>query len=92
MQLERIGEVFIQAVQNLDRVGWFEGNSQRQTHEVGLKAPNEWGLYDLGWKCLGMVSGLGLMRKLLPDNAWMKGITQNPEGPDSGEVPCFARG
>ena len=31
----------------LDRIGWSEDNSQRQTHEVGLKAPNEWGLYGM---------------------------------------------
>jgi len=28
-------------------VAWFEGNSQRQTHDVGIKAPNAWGLYDM---------------------------------------------
>jgi formylglycine-generating enzyme required for sulfatase activity/acetyl esterase/lipase len=28
------------------KIAWFEANSQRQTHDVGLKAPNAWGLYD----------------------------------------------
>jgi formylglycine-generating enzyme required for sulfatase activity/acetyl esterase/lipase len=32
---------------NLAKIAWFEGNSQRQTHDVGLKAPNAWGLYDM---------------------------------------------
>jgi formylglycine-generating enzyme required for sulfatase activity/acetyl esterase/lipase len=32
---------------NLNKIAWFEGNSQRQTHDVGLKAPNAWGLYDM---------------------------------------------
>jgi formylglycine-generating enzyme required for sulfatase activity/acetyl esterase/lipase len=32
---------------NLAAIGWFEGNSQRQTHDVGDKAPNAWGLYDM---------------------------------------------
>ena len=31
----------------LDKIAWFEGNSQRQTHDVGLKLPNAWGLYDM---------------------------------------------
>ena len=32
---------------NVDKIAWYEGNSQRQTHDVGLKAPNAWGLYDM---------------------------------------------
>jgi formylglycine-generating enzyme required for sulfatase activity/acetyl esterase/lipase len=31
----------------LDKIAWFEGNSERQTHDVGLKLPNAWGLYDM---------------------------------------------
>ena len=27
--------------------GWFKDNSENQTHIVGLKAPNPWGLYDM---------------------------------------------
>jgi formylglycine-generating enzyme required for sulfatase activity/dienelactone hydrolase len=32
---------------NLAKIAWFEGNSRRQTHDVGLKTPNAWGLYDM---------------------------------------------
>ena len=32
---------------NLAKIAWFEGNSKRRTHDVGLKAPNAWGLYDM---------------------------------------------
>jgi formylglycine-generating enzyme required for sulfatase activity len=32
---------------NIDEVGWYEGNSNSQTHEVGTKLPNELGLYDM---------------------------------------------
>ncbi|MDR2735007.1 MAG: formylglycine-generating enzyme family protein [Spirochaetota bacterium] len=30
-----------------DDWGWYNGNSDGKTHEVGKKAPNEWGLYDM---------------------------------------------
>jgi formylglycine-generating enzyme required for sulfatase activity len=32
---------------NVDDVGWYEGNSGKQTHPVGQKQPNELGLYDM---------------------------------------------
>lgn len=38
---------------NLDAVGWFDGNetSDDSTHEVGTKAANEIGLYDMSGNC-----------------------------------------
>jgi len=32
---------------SLDAMGWYSGNSGSQTHEVGTKRPNDWGLYDM---------------------------------------------
>lgn len=32
---------------DLDSVGWYADNSSKTTHPVGLKAPNELGLYDM---------------------------------------------
>lgn len=32
---------------NIDDVAWYRRNSSNKTHEVGIKAPNELGLYDM---------------------------------------------
>ena len=32
---------------NLEDVAWYDGNSGRMTHPVGLKSPNELGIYDM---------------------------------------------
>ena len=32
---------------NLDDIAWYSGNSGGQTHEVGQKQPNAWGLFDM---------------------------------------------
>jgi formylglycine-generating enzyme required for sulfatase activity len=31
----------------LDEIAWYKNNSNNSTHAVGLKAPNNWGLYDM---------------------------------------------
>jgi len=38
---------FFQLCEALARVGWYCGNSGDRTHDVGLKAPNAWGLHDV---------------------------------------------
>jgi formylglycine-generating enzyme required for sulfatase activity len=34
-------------VNDLDKVGWYAGNAGNRVHEVGLKEPNAWGMYDM---------------------------------------------
>ena len=31
----------------MGRIGWYRGNSGHETHEVGQKLPNAFGLYDM---------------------------------------------
>ena len=33
--------------QDLDKYAWYDKNSNQQTHPVGTKEPNPWGLYDM---------------------------------------------
>ncbi|MCH9687668.1 MAG: formylglycine-generating enzyme family protein [Deltaproteobacteria bacterium] len=33
--------------ENLDEIAWYAGNSRGQTHLVGEKLPNPWGLFDM---------------------------------------------
>jgi formylglycine-generating enzyme required for sulfatase activity len=32
---------------DLDDIAWYKANSDRSPHDVGLKEPNAWGLYDM---------------------------------------------
>ena len=68
----------------VDDVAWYESNSGNKTHEVGKKAPNGLGLYDMSgnvfewcWDWYG---------------SYPSGAQTNPEGADSGSVRVLRGG
>ena len=66
---------------NLDEVGWYDGNSGRTTHPVGLKKPNAWGIYDMH----------GNVCEWCRDRCdeYPSGSCTDPEGPDSGSYRVY---
>ena len=67
--------------ENLYMIAWFEGNSLRRTHTVGIRAPNEWGLHDM----------LGNVWEWVQDRYgdYPGGSMTDPWGPSSGRGRVF---
>ena len=78
-------------------IGWYTANAKEdttddvgQTHPVGMKTPNAWGLYDMAGnvqeRCLDRnSSGDTFLATLAPD--WMRGgVTVDPKGAEAGIV------
>ncbi|MBR3766219.1 MAG: SUMF1/EgtB/PvdO family nonheme iron enzyme, partial [Muribaculaceae bacterium] len=59
-------------------VAWYNSNSSAMTHQVGTKAPNELGLYDMSgnvWECCS---------DWHDENYYSSSPSNNPTGPTSG--------
>ena len=69
---------------DLDRVGWYDGNSGGKTHPVGQKQPNAWGLYDMHgnvWEWCQDCYG-----------DYPSGSVTDPRGPSSGSYRVYRGG
>jgi formylglycine-generating enzyme required for sulfatase activity len=70
----------------LDEIAWYAGNSGEETHPVGKKKPNAWGLYDMQ----------GNVRELVEDwyarDYYSRSAVADPTGPAPGEQRGFPGG
>ena len=76
VQCSRRTKVYIRRWQQLDKVAWYRDNSGAETHPVGQKHPNNFGLYDMSGNVMGV--GLGLESPLTTSPS------EDPVGPITG--------
>ncbi len=68
---------------DIDAVAWYEGNSKKRTHPVGLKQPNRLGLYDMSGNVVQWVQDW--------EGEYPSGA-RNPTGPEKGFYRVFRSG
>jgi len=74
----------------LDEVGWYDDNSHGETKPVGLKLPNQLGLYDMSgnvWEWCNDWYGSKYYQECLD-----KGTINNPSGPEKGDYRVLRGG
>ncbi|HEV2964901.1 MAG TPA: SUMF1/EgtB/PvdO family nonheme iron enzyme [Candidatus Angelobacter sp.] len=71
---------------DVDTIAWYDKNSGKETHQVGLKQPNEWNLYD-------MVGNVGEWVGDWYDEDYYKiSPSADPTGPPSGQYRVIRGG
>jgi formylglycine-generating enzyme required for sulfatase activity len=66
------------SLNNLDAMGWYDGNSGDTTHTVAQKQPNAWGLYDMHGNVLEWCQDRY--------GNYPSGSVTDPQGPSSGSA------
>lgn len=69
---------------DVNEVAWYDSNSDNQTHDVGMKTPNAWGLYDMRGNVLEWCNDWYYVPK--------KAAAVDPMGPPSGSFKVLRGG
>ena len=71
---------------DINAVAWYEGNSNKMTHEVGQKQPNELGIFDMSGNVLEWCSDW------YDESYYKNSPNNNPQGPSSGDINILRGG
>jgi formylglycine-generating enzyme required for sulfatase activity len=73
-------------IKTLTEYAWFSANSDKHTHPVAQKKPNQWGLYDMHGNVHEWV------QDLYGSDYYRKSTTDDPPGADSGWMRVYRGG